>query len=134
MPRYVSSKLPVPGRGAAQEKAKSKAPESKSGHMCPMMEKMKQQEVRGRKDIVTWWQRGIMSQKLQQVLSESGALLSEKALKKEARQQLAGVLRDVGELLPKISSPRGVQNPDELDKKLADLETTLAKIKAQTKP
>ena len=90
-------------------------------------------EMMGQKQVVTWWQRGVLSQKLQQVLNESGELLTGRALQDEARKQLADVLRDVGELIPKIFSPQGIQNPDEVDKKLTDLEATLGKIKARTK-
>ena len=127
--------LLLPARGMTQAKKPAEAQEATSGPMCPMMEKMKEQgQGMMQKDVVTWWQRGLMSQNLQQILNDSGQLLAGGALPDQARQQLAGVLRDAGKLIPEIFSPQGIQKPDEVNKKIADLKGTLAKIKAQAKP
>jgi|GEM_PF-2417681 len=125
--------LLLPVSGIAQEKKAGEDQETK-GPKCPMMEKMKEQEKMGQKNVVLWWQRGILSQNLQQILKDSGQLLAGGTLPSQAQKQLAGVLQDAEELIPEIFSPRGIQNQAEVEKKIADLKATLAKIQVQAKP
>jgi hypothetical protein len=122
----LALQLFLPSLALAQ--AKAQQPEAqKKPMMCPMMKKM--MEGKGMmSEPEKMWRLGAMSLMVSQIMTRVDKILSDGTLKPETQKQLAGVIKELNDVLPEIMSPAGPAKPEDMVSKLNTMQSTLDKM------
>jgi hypothetical protein len=132
--------LAAPAAALAQKKAEKPAPAvsampappTPAGGMCSMMGHGGGMMAGMMGGPEKWWHIGAMSQMLSEIMKKTSAILAPGTLNADRQNQLAGFLKELGELIPVMFYPKA-EKPEEALKKLKDLEAVLEKLEAQAR-
>ncbi len=113
---------------AQGQKDKSKASESNQ-QMASQMSNMEMMHCM----MDMWWNMGVMSQNMAQMIEEVGEILGKATMPPEAQQQLGKVMQHLSQLFPHMFSPQGPQKQMEYLKQLKKIKEQVEAVESGAK-
>jgi hypothetical protein len=118
--------------GLAQEKGKKPArPPEKAEMMQEMKPGMMQPPHGTMSGMQMWWNLGVMSQRLGQLLEETGEILRAGDLSPEAQKRLGDLTGQMGQMASQMFAPQG---PEKQQQYMSQLQKLKENLEALEKP